>query len=121
MNNDLDNPKNARKGIFVITIVLMLVATLSVVMTMFSSIEAMGFAYVDAGFDELALLVLIPAALLFALLGVLVSIVTLILSVRIRKRYVGGEKIFGLVSLIISSIYILLSVVFPILMLVILK
>ena len=103
------------KGILVATIVLLLLATLAVTLCVSMSVSCMEFAFADeVGLDALALIVLLPGMVIFAIVGLILSVIASILAGKVRRGYIGGEKVFGTVSKIISIIYILASVILPI-------
>ena len=103
------------KGILVATIVLLLLATLAVTLCVSMSVSCMEFAFADeVGLDALALIFLLPGMVIFAVVGLVLSVIASILAGKVRRGYIGGEKIFGTVSKIISIIYILASVILPI-------
>ena len=119
MNNmngfETDTTAKRGKGLIVATIVLLLLATLAVTLCVSMSASCMKFAFADeVGLDGLALIVLIPGMLIFAVVGLILSVIASILAGRVRRGYIGGEKIFGTVSKIVSIIYILASVILPI-------
>lgn len=110
-----DTTEKRGKGLIVATIVLLLLATLAVTLCVSMSASCMKFAFADeVGLDGLALIVLLPGMLIFAVVGLILSVIASILAGRVRRGYIGGEKIFGTVSKIVSIIYILASVILPI-------
>ena len=110
------------KGLIVATIVLLLLATLAVTLCVSMSVSCMEFAFADeVGLDALALIVLLPGMVIFAVVGLILSVIALILAGKVRRGYIGGEKIFGTVSKIVSIIYILASVILPIVTIILLQ
>ena len=110
-----DTTAKRGKGLIVATIVLLLLATLAVTLCVSMSVSCMEFAFADeVGLDGLALIVLLPGMVIFAVVGLVLSVIASILAGRVRRGYIGGEKIFGTVSKIVSIIYILASVILPI-------
>ena len=103
------------KGLLVATIVLLLLATLAVTLCVVMSVSAMEFAFVDAGWDELALIVLIPGMLIFAFVGLVLSGISWILASNVTKKHIGAEKIFGRIATVVSILYVSASVILPIL------
>ena len=55
-----------------------------------------------------------PFLSIFAVVGLILSVIASILAGKVRRGYIGGEKFFGTVSKIVSIIYILASVILPI-------
>lgn len=103
------------KGLIVATVVLLLLATLAVTFCVSMSVSCMEFAFADeVGLDALALIVLLPGMVISAVVGLILSVIASILAGKVRRSYIGGEKIFGTVSKIVSIIYILASVILPI-------
>ncbi len=110
-----DTTAKRGKGLIVATIVFHLLATLAVTLCVAMSVSCMEFAFADeVGLDALALIVLLPGMVIFAVVGLILSVIASILAGRVRRGYIGGEKIFGTVSKIVSIIYILASVILPI-------
>ena len=110
-----DTTAKRGKGLIVATVVLLLLATLAVTLCVSMSVSCMEFAFADeVGLDGLALILLLPGMLIFAVVGLILSVIASILAGKVRRGYIGGEKIFGTVSKIISIIYILASVILPI-------
>ena len=110
-----DTTAKRGKGLIVATIVLLLLATLAVTLCVSMSVSCMEFAFADeVGLEGLALIVLLPGMLIFAVVGLILSVIASILAGKVRRGYIGGEKIFGTVSKIVSIIYILASVILPI-------
>lgn len=110
-----DTTAKRGKGLIVATIVLLLLATLAVTLCVSMSVSCMKFALADeVGLDGLVLIVLLPGMLIFAVVGLILSVIASILAGKVRRGYIGGEKIFGTVSKIVSIIYILASAILPI-------
>lgn len=110
-----DTTAKRGKGLIVAAIVLLLLATLAVTLCVSMSVSCMKFALADeVGLDGLVLIVLLPGMLIFAVVGLILSVIASILAGKVRRSYIGGEKIFGTVSKIVSIIYILASVILPI-------
>ena len=110
-----DTTAKRGKGLIVATIVLLLLATLAVTLCVSMSVSCMKFALADeVGLDGLVLIVLLPGMLIFAVVGLILSVIASILAGKVRRSYIGGEKIFGTVSKIVSIIYILASAILPI-------
>ena len=110
----VDTSVKRGKGWLVATIVLLLLATLAVATCVAASVSAMEFAFVDAGWDELALIVLIPGMLIFAAVGLILSAIALPLARKVKKKYIGAEKIFGRIATVVSFLYIAVSVILPV-------
>ena len=110
-----DTTAKRGKGLIVAAIVLLLLATLAVTLCVSMSVSCMKFALADeVGLDGLVLIVLLPGMLIFAVVGLILSVIASILAGKVRRGYIGGEKIFGTVSKIVSIIYILASAILPI-------
>ena len=110
-----DTTAKRGKGLIVAAIVLLLLATLAVTLCVSMSVSCMKFALADeVGLDGLVLSVLLPGMLIFAVVGLILSVIASILAGKVRRSYIGGEKIFGMVSKIVSIIYILASAILPI-------
>lgn len=110
-----DTTAKRGKGLIVAAIVLLLLATLAVTLCVSMSVSCMKFALADeVGLDGLVLIVLLPGMLIFAVVGLILSVIASILAGKVRRSYIGGEKIFGTVSKIVSIIYILASAILPI-------
>lgn len=113
--NETGAAVGTRKRPLVATVILAMLSTLLMTLTAVVSASSMKFAFYEAGLEGLALIVLLPAMLLFAVVGIILSVITLVLSLKVRKRYLGGERIFGTVVAVLSSLYIAASVILPIL------
>ena len=110
------------RGILVVTAILLVLATLAVILCVSMSVSCMEFAFADeVGLDGLALIVLLPGMVIFAVVGLILSVIASILAGKVRRSYIGREKIFGTVSKIVSIIYILVSVILPIVTIILLQ
>ena len=117
-----DTTAKRGRGLIVATIVLLLLATLAVTLCVSMSVSCMEFAFADeVGLNGLALIVLLPGMVIFAVVGLILSVIASILAGKVRRSYIGGEKIFGTVSKIVSIIYILVSVILPIVTIILLQ
>lgn len=110
------------RGILVVTAILLVLATLAVILCVSMSVSCMEFAFADeVGLNGLALIVLLPGMVIFAVVGLILSVIASILAGKVRRSYIGREKIFGTVSKIVSIIYILVSVILPIVTIILLQ
>ena len=114
MDFAVDTSVKRGKGLLVATIVFWLLATLALTMCVSMSVSVMDLALTAEGLDGLALIVLLPAMLIFAVAGLILSIVSSVLSGKARKKYIGAEKIIGTLLMIISILYSVASAVLPI-------
>lgn len=99
-------------------IILLVAATVAIAFTVYFGVEffvtrAEHNALEGTGESQLGTGIAQAFLIVFALIGVVVSvalsIISLVLSVTVFKYRVGREKTFGLVSIILNALYILVA------------
>ena len=103
----------------VAAIVIFIIATVLVIVTAAFSVDMHIIFTTAEGFEGLALIVLIPVSLIFALATVVLGIVGVVLSSTVWRYREGRDRVFGIVSTILNAVYILAGALFPIIVLLI--
>ena len=111
---------NAGKTVHTVaSIVIFIIATVLCVTTVIFNVD-MHIVFVTAeGFDRLALIVLIPVSIFFAFVTSVLGTVGVVLSSTVWRYREGRDRVFGMVSTVLNSIYILVSILLPVIILLI--
>lgn len=103
----------------VAAIVIFIIATVLCAVTVVFNVDMHIVFITTEGLERLALIVLIPVSIFFGFVTTILGVVGVVLSSTVWRYREGRDRVFGIVSTVLNSVYILLAILMPMIILLI--